>query len=398
MIPSVTVNLSNGNIGGAANTSDGVVAQVITGLGTGVIPLLQCCKFVSLADAIAQGLTAAAEPEANLYVAQFYNDAPLGAVLYLMLAANTTSLVSLCDKTNASGAKKLLDFAVANAGGQIRVIGISRSPGVGYTPATVEFIDSDAILAGANAQALSAAYFGQYNPCRVLLGARVADASSETVFVPNTAGFNGVGYTIGGVTIDLYGSVGMATILAKVAATGPQVNIGRVKDGPLSINSWFIGLLPSTPPADGVSPWYEQLNTLIDSGYITATTYPNGTAGYFISDDPMATANTDDYQSLANCRVIDKASIIVYKAFIQYVNDNVQLVPGGTMDPADIVDMQSQIVNAMATGLAGNISGKPACIIDPTQIFTIGTPFKAKIRVTPFGYLKQIEVNLGFSF
>ena len=480
MIPGVTITLSNGNIGGAANTSDGVVGQVLTGAGTGTIGLLQPCKFVSLADAEAQGLTAAAEPEAHAFVTDFYNDAPIGSPLYLMLAANTATIQSLCDKTNANGAVKLLNFALNNAGGQIRVLGVSRSPVTGYVPATDQFIDSDAILAGANAQALAAQYFSLYNPAAIVIGARVADAASNIVFTPNTAGLNRVAYAIGGsnsglfaatgsvvadyttgtfnnvpavaltgtgsgalfkvvvtagaiaitpqlpgtgykngdtftfakgfdggVAVDFVGTVtqvgsslgsaGMGTVLAKVADTQPQVNIGRVKDGPLSVKAWYIGVLPTVAPANGTGTWYQQLNTLINAGYVTATTYPNGTAGYFLSDDPMATATTDDYQSLANRRVIDKASIIAYQAFIQYVNDNVELVSGGTMDPADIVDIKSQIENAMATGLAGNISGKPVCIIDPTQVFTIGTPFNAQVRVTPFGYLKQINVNLGFS-
>jgi hypothetical protein len=398
MIPGVSIALSNGNIGGSPTTSDNVVGQVITGAGTGTIGLLQPCKFVSLDDAIAQGLTSTAEPEANAFVTDFYNDAPIGSVLYLMLAANTATIQTLCDKTNASGAIKLLNFAIGNAGGQMRVVGISRTPETGYTPATDEFIDSDAILAGANAQALSAAYFAQHTPLRVLIGARVADASNATVFAPNSANLNGLAYSIGGVTTAAYGSVGMGTILAKVASTQPQVNIGRVKDGPLSIGSWYIGALPSTPPANGGS-WYEQLNVLINAGYITCTTYPNSNkAGYYVSDDPMATSDTDDYQSMANCRVIDKASIIAYAAFLNYVNSEVELQAGGIMDPADIADIQSQIVNAMAQGLSGNISGSPVCYINPAQVFTAGTPFQVQVRVTPFGYLKQIQVNLGFSF
>src|SRR5580658_1653643 len=114
MIPGVNVTLSNGNIGGSLNTSDGVVGIVLTGAGTGTIGLLQPCMFVSLADAVAQGITAAVEPEAYQFVADFYNDAPLGSVLYLMLAADTTTIEELCDVTNTSGAKKLVDWAVSN--------------------------------------------------------------------------------------------------------------------------------------------------------------------------------------------------------------------------------------------------------------------------------------------
>ena len=394
MIPGVTINVVNGNIGGAANTSDGVVGHIMTGAGTGMIGLLQPCVFISLADAIAQGLTAAAEPEANQFVTDFYNDAPTGSPLYLILSANTASIQSLCDKTNASGAKKLIDFAVGNANGQIRVLGVSRTPAVGYTPAVDEFIDSDARLAMPNAKALVAQYFGQHTPFRVIIAARVADAASPTVFAPNTAGNNAVALAIGNHTGGP--GVAMGTILAKVAATAPQVNIGRVRDGALSLTAWYIGALPITPPAGGAA-WYQTINTLINAGYITVTTYP-GKAGYFISDDPMSTDNTDDYQNLACSRVIDKASILAYQAFLNYVNSEVDLVTGGTLDPAQAVDIQSQIVNALAQGLNGNISGSPKCTVDTTQVLTAGTPFKAKVRINPKGYLKQISVDLGFTF
>lgn len=481
MIPGVSVTLVNGQIGGAQNTDDGVVAQIITGAGTGAIALLQPCKFVSLADAVAQGLTINAEPEAYQFVEDFYNDAPIGSVLYLMLASQATSLVSLADKTNASGAIKLINFAIGNAGGQIRVLGLSRTPNSGYTPSVVEFIDSDAVLAGTNAQALVAAMFAAHTPLRILIGARVAAPSNTTVFAPNTAALNGIGYTIGGSKTSLLaatittpgttytngtynnvpavnvtgsgsgatfkvvvagavvtsvtpqalgtgykdgdtfgfaagfdtgtavnfvgtvsltglsaGSAGMGTILAKVAATAPQQNIGRVKDGALSVNGWYIGALPITPPA-GTGTWYQQLNTLIGAGYITSTTYP-GKAGYFVSDDPMATSASDDYQSLANCRVIDKASILAYHAFLNYVNDDVDLVAGGTIDPSQAKDIESQIVSSMALGLSGNISGTPQCTVSQTTVLSAGVPLPASIRITPKGYLKQINVNLGFTF
>ena len=46
--------------------------------------------------------------------------------------------------------------------------------------------------------------------------------------------------------------------------------------------------------------------TLSTKGYITFRTFV-GKAGYFFSDDHLATAVTDDYHSICNRRVIDKA-------------------------------------------------------------------------------------------
>ena len=62
MIPAVSVTLANGNIGGATNTNDGVVGQILTGNGAGALALLTPVKVVSLADAVSQGITLADEP------------------------------------------------------------------------------------------------------------------------------------------------------------------------------------------------------------------------------------------------------------------------------------------------------------------------------------------------
>lgn len=392
MIPRVDVNLADGQVGGATSTNDNVCGVVLTGAGAGTLPLLHPIKVVSVADAISQGVTATDEPEAYKFVTEFYSiSGTLNTPVYMMLAANTATLVALCDKTNVSGIKKLRDLS----NGAIRVMGVARTPTVGYTPTVVEFLDSDVVAALPNAKAFVADAFASHAPLRIILAARVNDVTNVTMTTPNTQVNNAVGLFIGSTANDGFTSLGIA--LGRIAATKPHVNIGRNADGALPINNWFIGGLPIQPdPANPTASWYQQINSLIDAGYITITGYPQ-VGGYYVSDDPMAVATTDDYYCLANCRVIDKASIVVYQRYIQYLKDEVDLVTGGTLDPAVSADMQAQIANAISLNMSENISGNPIVYIDPTQVLAPGVPFNVKLRLIEKAYLRVIEVDLGFT-
>jgi hypothetical protein len=383
MIPGLSVTLANDNIGGATNTNDGVVGMILTGAGTGTLALLTPVRIVSLNDAIAKGVTLATEPAAYKFCKEFYDVSPIGSVLYLMLAANTATLPSLADKTNASGAKKLIAFAT----GTIRVLGISRTPDVGYTPATPGLIDSDVISALPNALALQKECFAGHIPLRVVLAARVADIANATIVTPNTQANNGVALAVGDTANG--GGVAMGLILGKIAASPVHRNIGRVKDGALPVTSMFIGNIPVES--------YAQINVLIDAGYIAFTTYPQK-AGYYISDDPMSTdPATDDYNSLANCRVIDKAAIISYQTYINELKDDVDLDANGNVDPLVIKHLEGIIKNNIALSMSDSISGSAQVVIDPAQNLAAGSTLKVQERLIPKGYLKQINIELGFT-
>lgn len=391
MIPGVSVALANGQIGGSLATNDKVVGAVLTGAGAGTLGLLTPVKVVSVDDAKAKGITLAAEPEAYKFVTDFYSiDGTLGLPLWLMLAANTATLVSLCDVNNASGIKKLIDAV----NGTIRVISVSRTPAVGYVPTVGHFLDQDCILAATNAQAFAVAKFAQHTPVRILIAARVADIASQVIEAPNTMTNNRVGFVIGGTANDGHTSTGI--VLGRVAATEAHTNLGRVKDGDLPINSWFIGSRPIAPdPAAPMAAWYQQLDQLIDAGFITVKSYPQK-AGYFISGDPMAVAESDDYNSLANGRVIDKASIIAYQTFLNSVNDDVDLDDNNNIEPVVLKALEGEIVNALTLNMGDSMSGDAVVFIDDTQQITANATLKVKLRIRRKGYLKVIEVDLGF--
>lgn len=392
MVPGVNVQEENGLIGGSIATSDNVTGVVLTGAGGGTLPLLTPVMVVSLADAVSKGITNTAEPEAYDFVTQFYNmPNTLGVAVYIMLVANTSSLVSLCDQTNASGVKKLLDFA----NGTIRVLGVTRSPSVGYTPVTPGFIDSDVISAATNAQTLAVAMFAKHTPVRILLNARVADVTSTTVVAPNTLAFNKVGMVLGSAGVAGFSVLG--TVLGCVAGIAPHVCLGKVKKGALPLSSFYIGGQPISPnPTNPNALWYQQVDSRVGDGFIVIKKYAQK-AGLFIANDPMACPVGDDYSTLANGRVIDKAAIISYQTYLNEVNDDVDLDDNNLLEPVVVKALEAEIENSLNLNMSASMSGSPVVYIDQTQPIVSDEMLNVQLRVRPKGYTKQINVSLGFN-
>lgn len=392
MIPAVNVQLAKGQLGGSTATNDNVTGVLLTGSGTGTLPLLTPVKIVSLEDAESRGITEDAEPEAYQFVREFYSiDGTQGCPVYLMLAAAATSLTSLCDVSVANGLKKLIDFG----GGDIRVAAVARTPVAGYTPTVSKFIDSDVITAVPNAKAFAQAMFAAHKPLRILLAARVNDVTSSTIDSPNELTANNVGLVIGGTAANGVTSLGL--VLGRISATAPHVNIGRVKDGDLPVSNYFIGTQSILPDLDNPSQaYFRQLDQLIDAGYITVKKYDQK-GGLFISNDPMASPETDDYNSLAFGRVIDKAAIVAYQTYVNEINDDIDLDDNGQIEPVVLKALEASMVNALNLNMAESMSGDPVVYIDDTQQITQTSTLQVEIGIRRKGYSKLINIKLGFN-
>ncbi|UOE47981.1 DUF2586 family protein [Mucilaginibacter sp. SMC90] len=391
MIPGVNVQLANGQLGGSTATNDNITGVVLTGAGTGLLPLLTPVKVVSVDDAASKGITQAAEPEAYQFVTEFYSiTGTRGCPVYIMLAANTTTLVNLCDVAVTTGLKKLMDFG----NGEIRVVGVARTPAVSYVPPAVKFLDSDVAAAVPNAKVFAQAMFDAHKPVRILLAARVNDVTHATIDSPKLLTANNVGFVIGGAQNNGVTSLGL--VLGRIAATAPHVNIGRVKDGDLPVSNYYIGTQSILPNIDSpTDPYYRQLDQLIDMGYITVKKYDQK-GGLFISSDPMACPETDDYNSLAYGRVIDKAAIVAYQTYVNEINDDVDLDDNGNIEPVVLKALEASMVNALNLNMAESMSGDPVVYIDDTQQITQTSTLNVNLGIRRKGYTKLINIKLGF--
>ena len=142
-----------------------------------------------------------------------------------------------------------------------------------------------------------------------------------------------------------------------------------------------------------------------DKGYVTIRMVV-GEAGYFISDDNMATKTEDDYRALTNRRVIDKAYRIAYAQLVEWLNDEVPVSKSGTLVPAWCSTVEADVEQAIETQMTaqGNLGNDPSdssdtgveCKIDYDQNILATSQVKIGLRVKPNGYAKYIDVELGF--
>src|SRR4051812_14314161 len=98
---SVNISLANGQLGGTLQTNDGITGFVLTGISEGGgytagTPIL----VASMADVASAGITAANNPFAIKQLKEFYNQAGIGAQLYLMLVPPTMTVAEMADITN----------------------------------------------------------------------------------------------------------------------------------------------------------------------------------------------------------------------------------------------------------------------------------------------------------
>lgn len=387
MIPKVTIELQNGALGALGGTADGVAGLVI-GVDPGTSGIVAGTKFIlnSIDDAITNKLNEI--PYAYQQIKEFYDEAGVGAKLYVMIAPDTETLASLADTASANYyGRKLLEYA----GGEIKLLGICRKPAAGYTPTTTKGLDDDTIAAVTKLQAMAESYKLLFTPFVGIVEGRKYQDSAASLDDLTEGSANYIGIVLGASgelhTIDADGSsVGLA--LGRAAAVPVQRKIARVKDGALAVTSAYLGS-KTIETAD--------FKSVAEKGYITIGMYANKT-GYYFLDDTLATASTDDYKTISLRRTINKMVRLVYQSYINELNDDIQLTEEGKLSPATAKYYQGLVENAVNSNMtaAEELSSFSAFVDINQNVLSTG---KIVIRCSavPKGYSQEIKVVLGFS-
>lgn len=380
MIPGVSISITNGQLGKTIQTNDGVAGLCLSGV-TGGLLTTATFKFNSLAEAETAGITLAAEPFAYKHISEFYAEAGEGAKLYVLLRAVAITTTQILDNGHASNAKALLDFAQ----GEITILGVATNP-TGEASVGGNFVRADIIAAIAGSAAFITAQRALYRPIRVLISGRIDIVASTPQNLKSYTN-NAISVVLGSTTTDLHGAVGLA--LGRLAKVPVQRCIGRVKDGTLAIAAAYIG----ANKVDNIA--IATLNDYVDKGYITIRNY-SGRSGYYFSDDQTASLPTDDYTTLGNGRVIDKALRIAYQVYLDEVNNELEIDTATGKLSADVCKyLEGKIEQSSRTAFAGEISAFE-CFVDPDQNVLSTSKIKIVVKITPVGYAKAIEVSLGF--
>ncbi|WP_270547606.1 DUF2586 family protein, partial [Butyricimonas paravirosa] len=314
----VNITLENGNLGRVTTTSDGVAGLILTGKAIpGKTELNKVYQLSSSRDLVTRGITAENNPLAYKDVTAFYEKAGDGAELYLLVVAEATTLTQACSSEASSPLRKLIDYAR----GRIRLVGINRISPAEYVPDTeASGIDNDVITAASAAQDLANNYAKQVSPFRVLLPAVAWTGSTEELFKPREGSYNRVAIVMAADTLT---SAAIGQILGRAASIPVNQSIARVKSGVIAATGY---LMNGKTPEENAG----MLEALNDAGYIIYRTF-TAKNGYYLNDDCMAAPLSDDYSNLNLGRVIDKAIILAYTAYIDEIQENVLVESGGKL-------------------------------------------------------------------
>ena len=399
-LPSVNVSLSNGNLGRTGTSQDGTSGIIVSGIAvSGQFALGDVVgPYTSIADAEANGIDAAYDTAntcmAYHHIKAFFDQAPAGTKLYVMVVAKTVVMTDLCDVA-MDYAKKLL----VQTAGAIKLIGITRIPDVAYTPTYSGQFETDLSTALTKLQALVESEFALHRPVRAIIEGRnfqgVVSTTRDLRSVSTGPNANAVMVMIGQdndvaaslAAYEKYAAVG--TALGRAAAIPVQRNLGRVKDGDIGITNAGLsnGALLSTLSDQNVSD-------LNDKGYVFLRSHAQK-AGFFFNDDHTACPITDDFGQLSLGRVADKAASIAYLTYLEELLDEVQIdATTGKLALPTVKHYQGEIEQAIIDQMPGEISSVE-CFIDPDQKLLSNSNLQIQLDITPVGTNRTISVTLA---
>lgn len=390
-LPEVVIYIKGGNLGGGAELADGVAGIIVSG---DVAPhaddwvVGEAKQFFSISEVKDAGLDAKYDVDnatnAFKQVADFFTVAGDGAEIWVMVVAKTETLEDVCDIASGNAyAKALLEAA----DGRIRLLAVSRIPDGAYVPAYTKGIDDDVVAAIAKLNALAESKASGLEPFVGIIEGRDYQGDSGALEDLSGLGFNRVAGVICGDTDD--GSAGVGLLLGRLAADPVQRKAGRVKTGAVPIVTGYF--------SDGEKVTRGLAQVLDTKGWIVMTPYPQRSGFYWGNDNTCSSAD-DDFSSIVNRRVIDKAMLIAYDTYVTEIMDEVKVDDAGNLEPGVVKYFEGKIVNAINNGMtAGGEISSVTAFVDPKQNILSTNKLVVSLEIIPVGYAKTISVNLGFS-
>ncbi len=399
-LPNVIINQTNGNLGRVGVAEDGTSLLIGSGVAvSGKFALGDVLgPFTSIEDVETAGITALYDSTNDCLMHQhasdFYLGAGNGVKLYIMVVANTVTMTQMADKTLTHVAK-----ALSQAEGAIKLVAISRIPDTIGTIA--DQFETDIVTAVTKAQELVASEFAAPNhrPISVLIEGRNFGGTASSAKDFRTMAANRVSVVISqdadvaakDAAYAKYANVGYA--LGVLAGLPVQRNIGRVKNGALTIGSAALSsgsLIKNVSAAD-----QESLNA---KGMIFIKKHV-GKDGFFFNDDHTCCPLTDDYAFITSGRVMDKVSRIARTVYIEDLLDEIEIdAETGRLPVSTCKGFQASVesqVNAQMTAL-GELAGISA-FVDPAQNVQSTDKLSVNISIVKLGTARQIEAELGFA-
>lgn len=403
MLPGLNIKFTNGNIPAVANDTSRVVALVASGVAVASTFALDTPYLVkSLSDVAELGIL----PDINnnkLHKAlkEFYEEAGDGTPLWLIAFAKNTKVSDWFTPAVGTG-KAPVEKLLEKAGGSITSLFTCFSPDNSYTLNIENAMDEDVALAKQKAQVLSQMYASKhYAPFYTILEGYGFDGNATNLPDLKTESNNRVGILLGDTKkrTDTPATMGSATqlVAARLANTSVQENIGKVSNGALKTLTAYILDTPIE---------HYDVESLHDKGFISFRTHVRK-AGYYFTDDPLATGSNDDYRSIALRAVIDKAFRLAHGIASKEVLQDFDVNNDGTVSSIYAKGVEGKIEreifdNMTVRGeLSRDISNKDdlgvVAKVDTSNNVVATSRIDLTISVRPKGYARWFNINLGYS-
>lgn len=378
-LPNVNITVNRSGLGLVDFTNDGIMGIALFGSSVpGKVQIGVPNVVYSLEDSENMGITENGDNSAAWkQIKEFYDESGSGMKLWIILS-NKTEMSAI----PASEARRLL----AAANGEISVIGLCRG-GENQSGELVDGLNQDVWNTMSAIQLLADEYQAMMMPFSAVIDGIGFSGDENAISDLHEKTLHRCSVILSASKNDGVASVGQC--LGRLASIPVQRKLSRVKDGALRNSSGFL------TDGEKVDDRLPAMGVLHDKGYIVYRTFP-GRSGYYYSGDPTATAETDDLNTIARNRIIDKTIKIAYNVYVEELDDDIPVTDDGKIEPAVCGYLQSKIEQQVAGNMAEEISSFSA-YVDPDQNILSGAPIEVALSIVPKGYLSQINVTIGFT-
>lgn len=382
-LPKVLFNIAKDGLGFTSGAVAKIPALIATGTTIlGKVELGKSYQIFSLKEAVALGISEQENSFAYKHIKAFYHQAGQGVALWVMLVSDATTMTQMLDKDGVFAPQ-----LIADAKGKIRVLGVVKKATA--SESIENGLDKDVHTAVVKAQALAQHFEKKYMPLRVVVSGNSWNGNVSELTNYSEHQLNKVACLLG--NEDKEKDAGIGLLLGKIAKIPVQRKIQRVKDGAvLPLEAYFTDGTTIDSKADA---W----EALDDKGYLFFRTFV-GRSGYYFSADNTLTQPSDDFKTLSNGFVMDKAMLICYSVLVEELSDEVLLTENGNIHPA--------VIKSWQTKLERNLRGQMVALgelsavkieIDPYQNVLQTGKVEINVQLLPVGYANFIEVNIGFT-
>jgi hypothetical protein len=154
-------------------------------------------------------------------------------------------------------------------------------------------------------------------------------------------------------------------------------------------------------PVKGVTKLYrnEEKTPGLDAARFTTMRTFTGLSGFFLTNGRMFAPNGSDFEFAQHRRVMDIGSGTVRASLLRYINESIRVdsVTGRILE----ADAQA-IEKAIESDLRGvltqpQLASDVSVVVDRTVNILTTKTLRVTHRIVPFGYVKQLEGNIGFN-